>query len=83
MRRFRFLALGLGLFGCSLATTFDLEGQPCDKAEPNPYLQCLSDAGYFCVSGVCKKTSPPVSDAGTSDAGTTTDAGLSDGGAQG
>lgn len=85
MRRLRFLALGAGLVGCSLATTFDIDGQPCDKNEPNPYLQCLSDAGYFCVNGACKKTSPPpAGDGGTtaSDAGPK-DAGLSDGGAQG
>lgn len=75
MRRLRFLLLGSGFFACSLATTFDPEGQPCDKAEPNPYLQCLSDAGYFCVGGICKKGNPPVSDAGVSDSGTVLDGG--------
>ena len=82
MRRLRFLALGSGLFACSLATTFDPEGQPCDKAEPNPYLQCLSDAGYFCVGGLCKKTNPPAGDGGSGgvDAGDAGDAGSKDGG---
>ncbi|GEM_PF-2802785 len=69
MRRLRFCAAVVAFTGCSLMTGFDPEGQPCDKAEPNPYQQCLSDAGYFCVNGLCKKATGPSSDAGFVDAG--------------
>lgn len=75
MRRLMFCAAVVVFTGCTLMTGFDPEGQPCDKAEPNPYQQCLSDAGYFCVNGLCKKGA----DAGFVDAGTV-DAGQADGG---
>lgn len=44
--------------GCTFLTTFDPEGQPCAPMESNPELQCLSDAGYWCVDKVCKKAPP-------------------------
>lgn len=82
MRRVRFLFLVTAAAGCSVLTTFDIDGQPCDKSEPNPYLSCLSDAGYFCVDGVCKKGDPPFIDAGFKDAGFV-DGGGKDGGTDG
>ncbi len=75
MRRLRVLVIGTALAGCSLITKFDQDGQPCDKSEPNPALTCLSDAGYACVDGFCKRS--PTS--GTQDAGPGLDGG-SDGG---
>lgn len=67
------------LAGCIFLTQFDPEGQPCD-----PNAQCLTDAGYWCVAGACRKGPPPELDAGDDsgfDAGTDSgvDAG-SDGG---
>jgi hypothetical protein len=83
MRRLLFFAV---LFaGCSVLTTYDVEGQPCDKNEPNLALSCLSDAGFICVDGFCKKGALPVVDGGFVDAGDAgkSDAGPSDGGADG
>ena len=68
MRRlwmFVFASLGVG---CSLITKFDQDGQPCDKTERNPAQSCLSDAGYTCVSGFCKKGPGSGADGGV-DAG--------------
>ena len=73
MRRLRVLLIGSSFAACSLVTTFDVDGQPCDKNEPNPALSCLSDAGYACVNGFCKKGKPTGSDGGL-------DGGRSDGG---
>jgi hypothetical protein len=50
--------------GCSVLTQFDPEGQPCDLKEPDPALQCLSDAGFSCVAGACRKLSAFDLDAG-------------------
>lgn len=76
MRRARLVFFASLFVGCSLLGNYDLEGQPCDKAEPNPALSCLSDAGYTCVSGLCKKGVAPGIDAGI-------DAGFKDAGADG
>ena len=66
MRRLRLLVIASLFAGCSLMTKFDQDGQPCDKNEPNPLLSCLSDAGYTCVNGYCKKGAV---DAGQADGG--------------
>ena len=81
MRRVRFLFFATAAAGCSVLTTFDIDGQPCDKNEPNPALSCLSDAGFVCVGGFCKKGSLPGAADGGFDAGL--DAGATDGGADG
>ncbi len=78
MRRLRLLVMASVFVGCSLLGNYDIDGQPCDKSEPNPLLSCLSDAGYVCVAGVCRKDGG-VLDAGAKDAGTA-DAGMMDGG---
>ncbi len=66
------ILVGLLSAGCTLLTHFDPEGQPCDPGAA-PAMQCLSDAGYFCVDQVCTKSGTQVIvDAGTPplDAGT-------------
>ena len=55
MRRLRFLVIASLCVGCTLLTKYDPDGQPCDLNEPDPLLSCLSDAGYACVNGLCKK----------------------------
>ncbi len=56
VNRFAWLVLLFGLVaaGCTLLTSFDPEGQPCDPAARGND-QCLSDAGYVCVGGVCTR----------------------------
>ena len=71
MRRLRFLIVASFFIGCSLMTKYDQDGQPCDPKEPNLTLSCLSDAGYVCVGGFCKKGALPPEDAGFKDAGPT------------
>ena len=44
--------LALGSAGCTLLTSFDPDGQPCDMSAA-PANQCL--VGYGCVAGKCKK----------------------------
>jgi len=74
MRRLRFLVIASLFVGCTLMTKYDPDGQPCDLNEPDPLLSCLSDAGYTCVSGLCKKGTAPGTDggadAGRADSGT-------------
>ena len=48
---FALAALG----GCTLLTNFDPEGQPCDVGAPNYADQCVADAGYSCVNGLCTR----------------------------
>jgi hypothetical protein len=79
MRRLKFLVLASLFVGCSLMTRYDQDGQPCDKSELNPALSCLSDAGYTCVSGFCKKGTATSSDGGL-DAGLGVDSGSPDAG---
>jgi hypothetical protein len=45
-------ALALG--ACTMLTSFDPEGRPCDLAA-TPAMQCLS--GYHCADGKCVKGS--------------------------
>ena len=71
MRRLRLLFFGSFFVGCSLMTKYDQDGQPCDKSEPNLALSCLSDAGYACVNGFCKKGAASSGDGGLVDAGST------------
>ncbi len=43
------LATAFALAGsCTLLTSFDPEGQPCDNRALNPEDKCLADAGYHC-----------------------------------
>jgi len=51
------VAMLAALGGCTLLTSFDPEGQPCDTAAPADQ-QCLTDAGYQCVDGKCTKNVP-------------------------
>jgi len=69
--RHRFVGFALfALAGCTFLTSFDPEGQPCDPNALRPESECLSDAGYWCVKGACKKGPPPPGlDAGDDDAG--------------
>lgn len=90
MRRLRFLVIASLFVGCSLMTKYDLDGQPCDKNEPNPLLSCLSDAGYSCVNGFCTKGTATTDGGGTVDSGgfdgsfdAGLDAGPKDGGTDG
>lgn len=52
------LAVALGFAaGCSLLTSFDPEGQPCDVGAPTYAEMCQADAGYHCNldAGLCTK----------------------------
>ncbi len=40
--------------GCSLLTSFDPEGQPCEAGAPAGQ-ECLTDAGFTCVAGFCTR----------------------------
>ena len=51
------VALSALLGGCTLLTSFDPEGQPCDVAAPVDE-QCLPDAGFTCVDGKCTSKVP-------------------------
>ena len=64
------------LGGCMFLTQFNPEGQPCDPNDSNPITNCLTDAGYWCVKGECRKGPPPDTtwDGGT-DGGGSSDAG--------
>ena len=68
---------------CSLITNFDPEGQPCDTAAFDPAQECLSDAGYWCVNGICKKTAPPLGVGGGSFGGGSAGGGAGGGGGGG
>jgi hypothetical protein len=48
------LALAV-LGGCTFLTNFDPEGQPCDPGTTVASEQCLTDAGYRCVGGLCTR----------------------------
>lgn len=54
---------------CTLLTHFEPDGQPCDPGQTDPYLQCLSDAGYSCVAGFCRQTGGVHPDGGNKDSG--------------
>lgn len=56
------------LAACNALVNFDPEGQPCDPAPPSPALECLTDAGYRCIAGVCTKGTG-ATDGGTQDGG--------------
>ena len=60
------LALAIALSassGCTLLTSFNPDGQPCDMTASNPANECLQ--GYGCVQGKCKKgAANDVPDAG-------------------
>lgn len=47
------------LGGCTLLTTFDPEGQPCDVGAPSSSDLCVADGGYRCVNGVCTRDAGP------------------------
>ena len=51
------VALFAALGGCTLLTSFDPEGQPCDLQAP-PDEQCIPDSGYACVDGKCTMKAP-------------------------
>jgi len=71
-----FLVVG----GCTLLTQFDPDGQPCDEGAFDPAEACLSDAGYWCVNGLCRKTGgPPDSGQPPFDSGTPMDSGVDSG----
>lgn len=59
MRLRAFVFAALCVSACSLITNFDPDGQPCDTSAFDPAQECLSDAGYWCVNGFCRKTAPP------------------------
>ena len=70
MRRLILFVLASAFAGCTLLTAFNPEGQPCDLNQTDVAVQCLSDAGYWCVSGACRKGPPPgKSDGGSTDGG--------------
>lgn len=48
--RFGLCILSLWLSGCTLLTSFNPEGQPCDP-QAAPKNQCLKD--YHCENGKC------------------------------
>jgi len=62
-------ALVLVVSACTLLTHFEPDGQPCDPGQTDPYLQCLSDAGYSCVAGFCRQTGGVHPDGGLKDSG--------------
>ena len=66
-RRVVVLGLAAAFTGCMFLTKFDPEGQPCDTSLSYE-LQCLSDAGYWCVGGKCTRDAGFI-DAGSTDAG--------------
>ncbi len=39
---------------CTLLTSFDPEGQPCDPATSSK-SPCMTDAGYVCINRVCTR----------------------------
>jgi hypothetical protein len=59
---------------CTLITNFDPEGQPCDNAEADPSLKCLTDAGYHCDPTTLLCTKKGTAGTGGGDAGS--DAGI-------
>jgi hypothetical protein len=50
--------LAATLAGCTLMTSFDPEGQPCDPTATSPDKQCLS--GYHCQANQCVKGAASV-----------------------
>ncbi|MBK7862043.1 MAG: hypothetical protein IPJ65_26170 [Archangiaceae bacterium] len=53
MRGLLLLALLLSAGACTLLTSFDPEGQPCDTTTTNAGSKCL--ANFHCQNGKCVK----------------------------
>ena len=66
MRRVLVPMVGVVAASCTLLTSFDPEGQPCNPGASTIADQCLP--GYGCVDGACRKGAVGKLDAGV-DAG--------------